>query len=176
LLLASGLAVAVGWKPNTPPLPVAGSSSPSISWTHRMRLDANYDVYWSLSETDVTFQVQVRTLGYVIFGLSPTGLFQDADLVVGWIQNGRPRFQVNTPCLFFLLKSLLFSFNLRPLNRDAREPLVCAVWCVSMCLLVRVSPSITLGRTLRIKETREAGRDPFSSSSSFIFSLHSVTK
>jgi len=106
LLLASGLAVAVGWKPNTPPLPV-GSSSPSISWTHRMRLDANYDVYWSLSETDVTFQVQVRTLGYVIFGLSPTGLFQDADLVVGWIQNGRPRFQVDTKSLLIFLLLLL---------------------------------------------------------------------
>lgn len=73
------------------------ASSWKGTWTHRMRLDPNYDVYWSLDGQQpdhITFEVQVRALGYVVFGLSPTGLFQDADLVVGWIQNGRPRFQV----------------------------------------------------------------------------------
>ncbi len=63
---------------------------------HRMRLDANYDVYWSINESEVTFEVQVRTLGYLVFGLSPSGHFQDADLIVGWVHNGRPRFQVRS--------------------------------------------------------------------------------
>ena len=74
-----------------------------IAWTHRMRLDPNYDVYWTIGGSggeqpdSITFEVQVKTVGYVIFGLSPTGLFQDADLVVGWVHNGRPRFQVRRP-------------------------------------------------------------------------------
>lgn len=75
----------------------SSSSSLNGGWAHRLRLDANYDVYWTAGETDVTFEVQVRTAGYVIFGMSPSGLFQDADLVVGWVQNGRPRFQVTLP-------------------------------------------------------------------------------
>jgi DOMON domain len=64
-------------------------------WMHSMQLDSNYDVFWSVNDQEVTFEVHVATLGYVIFGISTNGQFQDADLVVGWVQNGRPRFQVS---------------------------------------------------------------------------------
>lgn len=90
LLLAASWAPVRAWKASA-----AGPNGAPAAWAHRMRLDANYDVLWTASETDITFEVQARTLGYVIFGLSPSGLFHDADLVVGWLQNGRPRFQVN---------------------------------------------------------------------------------
>ena len=96
MVLAANLVLGRCWKASSGvhvPLHDASNNAPSAS-AHRIRLDANYDVFWSTSETDITFEVQVRTLGYVMFGLSPSGLFQDADLVVGWVQNGRPRFQV----------------------------------------------------------------------------------
>jgi hypothetical protein len=83
------------WRPASNPVPGPTSTNiPNPGWMHRMRLDANYDVYWSINESEVTFEVQVRTLGYLVFGLSPSGHFQDADLIVGWVHNGRPRFQV----------------------------------------------------------------------------------
>ena len=122
LLLATGQ-LAECWRPSNLPgsggvsasgAPVAGGPSsvnlPSAGWMHRMRLDANYDVYWTVTDSEVTFEVQVRTLGYVMFGLSPSGHFHDADLIVGWIHNGRPRFQVgNGITLFsFYFPSLLF--------------------------------------------------------------------
>ena len=65
---------------------------------HSMQLDANYEVLWTLGDAgDVTFEVRVATLGYVVFALSADGQFRDADVVVGWIQNGRARFQVSHP-------------------------------------------------------------------------------
>lgn len=84
------------WRPSASnPAPGPTSTNiPNAGWMHRMRLDANYDVYWSINESEVTFEVQVRTLGYLVFGLSPSGHIQDADLIVGWVHNGRPRFQV----------------------------------------------------------------------------------
>lgn len=85
------------WRPASNPVPGPTSTNiPNPGWMHRMRLDANYDVYWSINESEVTFEVQVRTLGYLVFGLSPSGHFQDADLIVGWVHNGRPRFQVRS--------------------------------------------------------------------------------
>ena len=96
LLTLCFLAGPVGcWRPSTNPPGPTGTNIPNPGWMHRMRLDANYDVYWSISDSEVTFEVQVRTLGYLVFGLSPSGHFHDADLIVGWIHNGRPRFQVN---------------------------------------------------------------------------------
>ncbi|KAI9559612.1 hypothetical protein GHT06_013617 [Daphnia sinensis] len=82
------------WRPaNGPAAGPTSTNIPNAGWMHRMRLDANYDVYWSINESEVTFEVQVRTLGYLVFGLSPSGHFHDADLIVGWVHNGRPRFQ-----------------------------------------------------------------------------------
>jgi len=60
---------------------------------HSLRLDDNYEVLWTLGDAHVTFEVRVATLGYVVFALSADGQFRDADVVVGWIQNGRARFQ-----------------------------------------------------------------------------------
>lgn len=84
------------WRPaaNLPGPTGTWTNLPNPGWMHRMRLDANYDVYWSINDSEITFEVQVRTLGYLVFGLSSSGHFQDADLIVGWIHNGRPRFQV----------------------------------------------------------------------------------
>jgi len=69
---------------------------------HRLQLEPNYDVYWSIDDGEITFEVQVATLGYVILALSSNGHFHDADVIVGWIQNGRPRFQVGSYQDFFL--------------------------------------------------------------------------
>lgn len=75
-------------------LRVSGAGSADNGWQHAVQLDANYDVFWSVNDQEATFEVHAATLGYIIFGISNNGQFQDSDLVVGWVQNGRPRFQV----------------------------------------------------------------------------------
>lgn len=44
---------------------------------------------------DATFEVQVRTLGYVGVGFSLDGEIAGADVAVGWIHQGQTYFQVS---------------------------------------------------------------------------------
>ncbi|PSN58486.1 hypothetical protein C0J52_00767 [Blattella germanica] len=63
-------------------------------WSHSAELDPNYTVFWTPGQEDITFEVQVRTLGYVGFGFSEDGKMPGADLVVGWVKDGNVFFQV----------------------------------------------------------------------------------
>ena len=82
----------------------ASSNESRSDLEHSLQLDDNYQVLWTLGDAgDVTFEVRVATLGYVVFGLSADGQFRDADVVVGWIQNGRARFQVRRNSNFFII-------------------------------------------------------------------------
>jgi hypothetical protein len=63
-------------------------------WTHSTNLDPNYSVFWTPGEEDITFEVQVRTLGYVGFGFSSDGQMAGADMVTGWVRDNQVFFQV----------------------------------------------------------------------------------
>ncbi|PNF41834.1 hypothetical protein B7P43_G16517 [Cryptotermes secundus] len=63
-------------------------------WTHSTDLDPNYSVFWTPGEEDITFEVQVRTLGYVGFGFSADGQMAGADMVTGWVRDNQVFFQV----------------------------------------------------------------------------------
>jgi hypothetical protein len=65
-------------------------------WTHSTDLDPNYSVFWTPGEEDITFEVQVRTLGYVGFGFSADGQMSEADMVTGWVRDNQVFFQVGT--------------------------------------------------------------------------------
>ncbi|XP_023703480.2 MOXD1 homolog 2 [Cryptotermes secundus] len=62
-------------------------------WTHSTDLDPNYSVFWTPGEEDITFEVQVRTLGYVGFGFSADGQMAGADMVTGWVRDNQVFFQ-----------------------------------------------------------------------------------
>jgi len=64
-------------------------------WAHSADLDRNFVVYWTPGQDDITFEVQVRTLGYVGFGFSPDGKMRSADMVIGWVRNDKVVFQVS---------------------------------------------------------------------------------
>ena len=49
--------------------------------------DGAYELFWNINETDIQFEVNVRTLGYVGFGISPSGRMSPADMVIGWVQD-----------------------------------------------------------------------------------------
>jgi hypothetical protein len=63
---------------------------PSESFSRSLPLDADdkYHLYWSYTDTDITFEVHVETLGFVGFGISATGGMKDADIVIGWVKDG----------------------------------------------------------------------------------------
>lgn len=62
-------------------------------WTHSTDLDPNYSVFWTPGEEDITFEVQVRTLGYVGFGFSADGQMAGADMITGWVRDNQVFFQ-----------------------------------------------------------------------------------
>ncbi|GJQ70148.1 hypothetical protein Trydic_g22613 [Trypoxylus dichotomus] len=58
-------------------------------------LSPDYRLLWSLGPgpQDITFELQVRTLGYVGFGFSKDGRMAGADMIVGWVDKGQVYFQ-----------------------------------------------------------------------------------
>ena len=56
----------------------------------------NYFLFWNHNGTHVTFEVHVKTKGYVGFGLSLNGNMYPADVVVGWVKNGVTYFKVSS--------------------------------------------------------------------------------
>ncbi|GLV45506.1 olf413 [Carabus blaptoides fortunei] len=67
----------------------------SARWSHSAYLNPDYRLLWSLGPgpQDITFELQVRTLGYVGFGFSKDGQMAGADMVVGWVDKGQVHFQ-----------------------------------------------------------------------------------
>ena len=52
-------------------------------------LDAaeTFFVAWQQTGTQITFEIQVKTRGYVALGLSPNGAMKGSDIVVGWVND-----------------------------------------------------------------------------------------
>ena len=68
------------------------------NYTHDSILDKdqNYVLFWKYNTTHVTFEVHVKTRGYVGFGISSDGQMSPADVVVGWVaENGTTHFGVS---------------------------------------------------------------------------------
>ena len=68
------------------------------NYTHDSILDKdqNYVLFWKFNTTHVTFEVHVKTRGYVGFGISSDGQMSPADVVVGWVaENGTTHFGVS---------------------------------------------------------------------------------
>lgn len=65
-------------------------------WSHSAMLNPDYRLLWSLGpgKQDITFELQVRTLGYIGFGFSKDGRMTGADMVIGWVDKGQVYFQV----------------------------------------------------------------------------------
>ncbi|XP_049295208.1 MOXD1 homolog 2-like [Anopheles funestus] len=62
-------------------------------WDHAIFLDDDYRLLWSITGQDITFEVQVRTHGYVGLGFSKDGTIYGADMVIGWVDQGQVHFQ-----------------------------------------------------------------------------------
>lgn len=68
----------------------------AVRWDNDVQLDENFRMLWTVEGgRDATFEVQVRTLGYVGVGFSLDGEIAGADVAVGWIHQGQTYFQVS---------------------------------------------------------------------------------
>lgn len=66
-----------------------------IHWDHSTYLNEDFRLLWTIKMQDITFEVQVRTLGYVGLGFSLDGNQRSAaDIAIGWIDQGKSYFQV----------------------------------------------------------------------------------
>ncbi|KAL5011589.1 hypothetical protein ScPMuIL_010140 [Solemya velum] len=70
------------------------SPSPTDHYPYNATLGhrGEYFLFWKFFDENVTFEVHVRTYGYVGFGLSLHGGMYPADVIIGWVDNGRPHF------------------------------------------------------------------------------------
>jgi hypothetical protein len=66
-------------------------------WDHIVDFDDNYRLLWTSNNQDVTFEIHAKTLGYVGLGFSKDGSLMEADLAIGWVDQGHPMLQVSTP-------------------------------------------------------------------------------
>jgi hypothetical protein len=49
----------------------------------------------SFNATHITFELHVKTRGYVGFGISPNGKMYPSDVVIGWVKDGVTHFSVS---------------------------------------------------------------------------------
>lgn len=67
----------------------------AIVWENTVDLNEDFRLQWTVRGADITFEVQVATLGYVGLGFSETGAMDNADVAVGWVDNGQTYLQVS---------------------------------------------------------------------------------
>ncbi len=75
-------------------------------WTHTSWLDHNnkYHLKWKTNDkTDtISFLVEVKTKGWVGFGISPNGGMKNSDIVIGWVtDDGKTYFHVRLIFSYF---------------------------------------------------------------------------
>ena len=83
--------------------PPASGPTPESLYKFKKILDdkGNYELFWNIVGDTIQFEVKVRTLGYVGFGLSRdrSGRMSPADMVIGWVDKDNAYFGVS--CLFY---------------------------------------------------------------------------
>lgn len=79
----------------------AGAGAAARSYPHSAVLDGAgaYRLRWGRRGSALALRLEVRTRGYVGFGLSASGGMASADIVVGGVERGQPYLQVR-PCSF----------------------------------------------------------------------------
>ncbi len=56
-----------------------------------------YELHWNFTKTEefIYFAVNVSTIGWVGFGLSPNGMMPNSDVVIGWVDGEQTFFHVS---------------------------------------------------------------------------------
>ena len=60
--------------------------------------DQNVKLYWNVNfaKKEIFFTVEAKTTGWIGFGISSgQGRMEGADIVIGWVKDGKPYFKVS---------------------------------------------------------------------------------
>jgi len=63
--------------------------------------DQNVNLYWNVSteEKEIYFTIEAKTTGWIGFGISSgQGKMEGADIVIGWVKDGKTYFKVSNAC------------------------------------------------------------------------------
>lgn len=67
----------------------------ALQWDNSVDMDDEFRLLWNIKGAEITFEVQVATLGYVGIGFSANGAMDNADMAIGWVDQGQAYFQVS---------------------------------------------------------------------------------
>ncbi|KAL2713057.1 MOXD1 2-like [Vespula squamosa] len=108
-----------------------------VEWKHSAILDNNFLVLWTPGDKEVTFEIQVKTLGYVGLGFKKEDGREGADMVIGWVDNNG---QVHLQNANVANDTLQFGF-LRPTNKRANDRNSDDYYHPRLRILARLPPS-----------------------------------
>lgn len=111
---------------------ISSLSTGDFAYENRVQMDENYLLQWSVKAPDIVFEMQVKTHGYMGFGLSRDGTVYGADIFISWMDDGHIFFYVSDFCSKFqwkmykkLLKYIQSTLNIlnHCQNKQTRNPI-----------------------------------------------------
>lgn len=129
-----------------------------VRWDNSVDLNNDFRMLWNIVDREVTFEVQVRTLGYIGLGFSRDGVLSGSDIAIGWVSQGQTYFQVS------------FFFNSLPLH------ISCLFICWIVCTLNQLwlETLITYMPTFNLNILLWIYSNPTMPSSSFIIIITKI--
>lgn len=73
---------------------VVTGASRAMVWENAVDMSEDFRLLWTIKGGEITFELQVATLGYIGLGFSATGAMDNADMAIGWVDGGQAFFQV----------------------------------------------------------------------------------
>lgn len=92
-------------------LMISCNSVQSLQWDNSVDMDEEFRLLWNIKGSEITFEVQVATLGYVGIGFSANGAMDNADMAIGWVDQGQAYFQVSNENNYDLEPDFVYLFN-----------------------------------------------------------------
>lgn len=74
---------------------IATLRSGDFAYENRVQMDENYLLQWSVKVDEIVFEMQVKSHGYMGFGLSRDGTVYGADIFISWMDDGHIFFYVS---------------------------------------------------------------------------------
>ena len=102
-----------------------------------------YEVYWNVTEDRINFAVLVQTNGWVGFGISPTGLMLNSDVIQGYVDDSAGRVIMNVSITNFTYNCRMIANVLHSLSELGINPLHCPPF-ISTFVTVHVTYSADL--------------------------------